>query len=232
MNRSNLNSHLGEGDPFWCWGQQPARECHLCETSGTKRCCWSPAAWPPLHSSCFAYPSLLLQSALWESSTSQGCRPPLFLIGDGALHDLTSTESLMKEDSSLMTFGMDFNSFWDLARDRGPYYLHLYPTLRLSCLTKSIQFFKSGKFKELETHYWLFELLAEWEIHWENLRGTHLTWRFTYGATLVPGRLIWDAAYLMPEFCLVSQRSQKSHSCSSPAGYLSVLELTISLLCY
>lgn len=32
----------------------------------------------------------------------------------------------------------------------------------------------------------------------------------------------------MPGFCLVSQRSQKSHSCSSPAGYLSVLELTIS----
>lgn len=49
-------------------------------------------------------------------------------------------------------------------------------------------------------------------------------------AALAPGRLIWDGDYSMPEFCLVSWRSQDSHSCPSPAGYLFALELTISLL--
>lgn len=152
MNRSNLNS-FGRRRSFLVLGPTDSQRLCSCGATETKRCCWSPAAQPPagtahgLHT-LLASPVSLVGELFWPrmqiSSLSHKRR--------GFGMTLPQQRVPRREDSSLMPFGMDFNSFWDLARDSDPYHLHLYPSWRLNCLTNSMQFLKSGKFTELETH--------------------------------------------------------------------------------
>lgn len=111
MNRSNLNSHLGEGDPFWSWGWQPARDCTCVRPR--KPGCAAEALQPgvplaqlmrctPFLASPVSFVGELYQPRMQISSLPQG---------DGALAWPYLSRVPKSEDSSLKPFGMDFNSF-------------------------------------------------------------------------------------------------------------------------
>lgn len=158
MSRSNeqikFKLSSGRKRSFLVLGPTASQRLCLCETTENKTCCWSPAAWPPSGTTHALHTLPCFSSQLCGRAVSAKDAALLPSSEEmGFWHDLTSAERVpTREDSLLMPFGMDFNSFWDLARDRGPYYLHLYPSWRLNCLTSSIQVLKSGKLKELKTH--------------------------------------------------------------------------------
>lgn len=147
---------------FGVGGQQPARDCfcfrsspvRACETAETETCYSSTPTWPPAGTTHALHTLPCFSSQLCERAVSAKDADLLPSSEEmGLWHDLTRAERVpARENSSSMQFGMDFNSFRDLARGRGHYYLHLYPSWRLSCLTSSVQILKPEKFIEHKTH--------------------------------------------------------------------------------
>lgn len=149
MNRSNLNSHLAEGDPFWCWGQQPARDCvwdHWDHEVLLKPCSLASLAQLmlciPFLASPVSFVGELCQPRMQTSSL------PHKKWGFGMT--LPQQRVPTREDASLIPFGMDFNSFWDLARDRGPCYLHLYQAEAWTAWPTPFSCWNQGNLKNLK----------------------------------------------------------------------------------
>lgn len=194
-------------------------------------------AWPPAGTTHALHTLPCFQ--LCESCISQGCRPPPFLRRDGALAwPYPSRESPWGRALLQRHLGW-ISTLSEMWQGTGA-------TIIFICSQAGgwiawpapFGFWSQGNLKNLKRisgclNYFLSiqtgkSIERKPESNTCKLKGHHVT----CDATLVPGRLIWNGDYPMPEFCLVSQGSQKSHSCPSPAGYLSALELTISLLCY